>query len=224
MKCVGCGRCELACTEFNDGKAAPTLSRIKVDRNLNFGPEDVFGWRRGTGQLGGRAGRAGPLQAVPAPCTLCRRLSGRCHCGGASGQCAGGRPGKVHGLQDLPEGMPLGDDLLRPGFPQGDQVPPLQRKTEVCGGLPGRVAQLRALARPDEQGTPSYCDHGCHSTERGPWPARNATCPARRRLLGGVSGMFWEAVKGGKGFSVREFGFKWIDLVGMVLLPLVLVS
>src|SRR5271157_6288027 len=35
--CVGCGRCELACTEFNDGKAAPTLSRIKVDRNINFG-------------------------------------------------------------------------------------------------------------------------------------------------------------------------------------------
>ena len=35
--CVGCGRCELACTEFNDGKAAPTLSRIKVDRNVNFG-------------------------------------------------------------------------------------------------------------------------------------------------------------------------------------------
>ena len=26
MKCVGCGRCELACTEFNDGKAAPALS------------------------------------------------------------------------------------------------------------------------------------------------------------------------------------------------------
>jgi len=32
-----------------------------------------------------------------------------------------------------------------------------------------------------------------------------------------------EAVKSGKGFSVRDFGFKWIDLVGMVLLPLVLV-
>lgn len=36
--CVGCGRCELACTEFNDGRAAPTLSRIRVDRNINFGP------------------------------------------------------------------------------------------------------------------------------------------------------------------------------------------
>ena len=31
-KCVGCRRCELACTEFNDGKASPTTSRIKVDR------------------------------------------------------------------------------------------------------------------------------------------------------------------------------------------------
>ena len=38
MKCVGCGRCELACTEFNDGKAAPKMSRIKIDRNLTSGP------------------------------------------------------------------------------------------------------------------------------------------------------------------------------------------
>src|SRR5208283_6014720 len=29
-KCVGCRRCELACTEFNDGKASPTIARIKV--------------------------------------------------------------------------------------------------------------------------------------------------------------------------------------------------
>ena len=31
------------------------------------------------------------------------------------------------------------------------------------------------------------------------------------------------AVKGGRPFSVREFGFKWIDLVGTILLPLALV-
>jgi Fe-S-cluster-containing dehydrogenase component len=37
-RCVGCRRCELACTEFNDGRAQPSLARIKVDRNLNFGP------------------------------------------------------------------------------------------------------------------------------------------------------------------------------------------
>jgi len=51
-KCVGCGRCELACTEFNDGKAAPALSRIKVDRNLNFGPGSVFAARQGQGNWG----------------------------------------------------------------------------------------------------------------------------------------------------------------------------
>lgn len=38
-KCVGCRRCELACTEFNDGKACPTMARIKIGRNLNFGPK-----------------------------------------------------------------------------------------------------------------------------------------------------------------------------------------
>ena len=50
--CVGCGRCELACTEFNDGKAAPTLSRIRVDRNANFGPDALFAWREGEGAWG----------------------------------------------------------------------------------------------------------------------------------------------------------------------------
>ncbi len=50
--CVGCGRCELACTEFNDGKAAPSLSRIKVDRNVNFGPEGRKTRGEGHGNFG----------------------------------------------------------------------------------------------------------------------------------------------------------------------------
>jgi hypothetical protein len=29
-RCVGCQRCELACTEFNDGRAQPSLARIKA--------------------------------------------------------------------------------------------------------------------------------------------------------------------------------------------------
>lgn len=37
-RCVGCGRCELACTEFNEGVAQPSLSRIKIQRNLAYGP------------------------------------------------------------------------------------------------------------------------------------------------------------------------------------------
>jgi Fe-S-cluster-containing dehydrogenase component len=34
-RCVGCKRCELACTEFNDGKAWPAIARIKVTRNIH---------------------------------------------------------------------------------------------------------------------------------------------------------------------------------------------
>ena len=37
-RCVGCRRCELACTEFNEGVSQPAISRIKVARNYNFGP------------------------------------------------------------------------------------------------------------------------------------------------------------------------------------------
>ncbi|NLY56120.1 MAG: 4Fe-4S binding protein [Firmicutes bacterium] len=52
-RCVGCRRCELACTEYNDGKASPTVSRIKVARNLNYGPQGVqFGFQRGEGKYG----------------------------------------------------------------------------------------------------------------------------------------------------------------------------
>lgn len=42
-RCVGCQRCELACTEFNDGRAQPSLARIKIDRAMNFGPEGPTG-------------------------------------------------------------------------------------------------------------------------------------------------------------------------------------
>jgi Fe-S-cluster-containing dehydrogenase component len=51
-KCVGCRRCELACTEFNDGKASPTISRIKMYRNLNFGPKGLCTGQSGLGTWG----------------------------------------------------------------------------------------------------------------------------------------------------------------------------
>ena len=51
-KCVGCRRCELACTEFNDGKACPTMARIKVGRNLNFGPKGLQAGQRAQGTWG----------------------------------------------------------------------------------------------------------------------------------------------------------------------------
>ena len=52
-RCVGCRRCELACSEFNDGVAQPSLARIKVGRNYNYGPRGVqIGFWRGAGRYG----------------------------------------------------------------------------------------------------------------------------------------------------------------------------
>ncbi|MDO5530579.1 4Fe-4S dicluster domain-containing protein [Sutterella sp.] len=39
--CVACHRCELACTEFNEGKADPRLTRIRMTRNTMFGPNGI---------------------------------------------------------------------------------------------------------------------------------------------------------------------------------------
>lgn len=36
-RCVGCQRCELACVEYNDGKAQPSQARLKIARAVNFG-------------------------------------------------------------------------------------------------------------------------------------------------------------------------------------------
>jgi Fe-S-cluster-containing dehydrogenase component len=52
-KCVGCRRCELACTEYNDGKAKPSMARVKVARNMNFGPKGTYTGPSGQGNWGG---------------------------------------------------------------------------------------------------------------------------------------------------------------------------
>jgi Fe-S-cluster-containing dehydrogenase component len=72
-RCVGCRRCELACTEFLDGRAMPALARIKVARNYNFGP---LGQRQGIGRSAGEFGNFRILQDTclqckhPVPCSI----------------------------------------------------------------------------------------------------------------------------------------------------------
>jgi Fe-S-cluster-containing dehydrogenase component len=52
-KCVGCRRCEVACTAFHDNKIQPNISRVKISRNFNFGPEGPrLGMDRGPGLYG----------------------------------------------------------------------------------------------------------------------------------------------------------------------------
>ncbi|MFC1871668.1 4Fe-4S dicluster domain-containing protein [Chloroflexota bacterium] len=52
-RCVGCRRCELACTEFNEGKSQPSIARVNVRRNWGFGPQGPrVGFWRGDGRFG----------------------------------------------------------------------------------------------------------------------------------------------------------------------------
>jgi len=72
-RCVGCRRCEIACTEFKDGKTQPAISRIKVGRNYMFGPKGVQrGMWRGEGRFGNhRSIQDTCLQCPhPVPCLL----------------------------------------------------------------------------------------------------------------------------------------------------------
>ena len=66
-RCVGCLRCELACTEFNDGRAQPSLARIKVGRNINFGPEGPSGGLRMQGAWGSGLFIADTCRQCPHP-------------------------------------------------------------------------------------------------------------------------------------------------------------
>jgi Fe-S-cluster-containing dehydrogenase component len=72
-RCVGCRRCESACIEFNEGFAQPSISRIKVARNYNFGPREV---QKGIGRGEGRQGNHRIIQDTclqcphPVPCQL----------------------------------------------------------------------------------------------------------------------------------------------------------
>ncbi len=111
-KCVGCGRCELACTEFNDGKAAPSLSRIKVDRNLNFGPAGVLAWREGQGNWGNGLVVQDLCKQCPhpVPCANICPEDAIVLAPGARARMVDME--KMYGLQGLLEGLPLGNDFL----------------------------------------------------------------------------------------------------------------
>ncbi len=52
-RCVGCRRCEAACTVRNDGKGSAFISRIKVSRNLQYGKLGVSAaYAKANGQMG----------------------------------------------------------------------------------------------------------------------------------------------------------------------------
>ena len=72
-RCVGCRRCELACTEYNEGKSHPAIARVNVRKNWGFGPRGVqLGYWRGEGRFGNHRVIQDTCRqcAHPVPCQL----------------------------------------------------------------------------------------------------------------------------------------------------------
>jgi Fe-S-cluster-containing dehydrogenase component len=218
--CVGCGRCELACTEFNDGKAAPTLSRIKVDRNMNFGPDALLAWREGRGSWG-----SGLIVQ-----DLCKQCPHPVPCADVCPENAitvapstGARvvdAGKCTGCKVCLKACPwemISFDLdsrkatkchLCSGKPKCVEACPAESLSYVSWhDLTGEISpRLSTAARP--QGDRAGACFECHLPGR--------LKPASPRLASYQSGFRAKKLSSG-----RESAFNWIDRLGSVCLPVV---
>ena len=216
MKCVGCGRCELACTEFNDGKAAPTISRIKVDRNLGFGAKNLFSWRKGQGNWGDGLVIQDLCKQCPHPVPCADICPEDAIIVGASGNARVVDLTRCNGCKECLKACPWEMISFDPDSKKAT-------KCNLCNGKPKCVEACPAESL-------SYVPWR-DLTDKIPPRVAAAALPPKRALscqechLPGVGQgfrMFLEAVKGNKPFSVREFGWKWISLVGTILLPFAL--
>ena len=134
-KCVGCRRCELACTEFNDGKASPTIARIKISRNLNFGPKGSHAGQRGQGTWGNGLVIQDLCKQCPHPVPCANACPNDAIVVKPPTQCPRCGSRQMYWLQNVSEGLSLGNDVLRFGYEQGHQVFPLRWESQMCRGL-----------------------------------------------------------------------------------------
>jgi Fe-S-cluster-containing dehydrogenase component len=156
-RCVGCRRCEMACSLFHDNKASIATSRIKLSRNYNFGPEGPrVGWTHGEGIYGNHRLVADTCLQCPHPVA----------CATACPQQAIGVSSKT-GARVIDTKKCVGCGICTKACPWG--MPTLDKevgkstKCDLCGGNPQCVA---------------ICPSGALSYV--PWADRSSAVPPRQ--------------------------------------------
>ena len=219
LKCVGCGRCELACTEFNDGKAAPKISRIKIDRNLAFGPDGLLPYREGQGNWGDGVVFQDLCKQCPHPVPCANICPENAIVVAPAGKARVVDLEKCTGCKICLKACPWEMISFDPDTRKAT-------KCHLCSGKPKCVDACPAEALsyvPWRDLTHKILPRVATPTRIS--AERSAACqechlPGQQKNVSQGIGMLLGATKGGRPISGREFGFKWIDLIGTILLPL----
>jgi len=221
--CVGCGRCELACTEFNDGKASPTLARIKIDRNLNFGPQGITTWRAGHGNLGDGLIVQDLCKQCPHPVPCANICPENAIILSTANNARIVDPEKCTGCKICLQACPW--EMI--------SYDPDSRKATKCHLCEGKPKCVEACPA----GSLSYVSWYDLTGRTPPRnlntamlpPQRSLSCqechlPGQEQNVREIGAMIRGAFGGGRPVAAGGIGFKWIDMAGALLIPLAIGS
>jgi Fe-S-cluster-containing dehydrogenase component len=217
--CVGCGRCELACTEFNFGKASPSLSRIQVDRNMNYGPQGATAWHEGHGNLGdGLIVQDLCMQCPhPVPCaTICPEnaiIVTPVH------KARSIDPKKCTGCRVCLRACPWEMISYDPDTRKATKCNLCQGKPKCVEACP--AGSLRYVSWRDltEKTPPRNLNTSPLPPQRA-LSCRECHLPGLSMNLRQASAMMLRVLRGERSASSAGIGFSWIDMAGAILVPL----
>ena len=223
LKCVGCGRCELACTEFNDGKAAPKIARIKIDRNLSFGPEVELGWREGRGNWGDGLVVQDLCKQCPHPVPCANVCPENAIVAAPSGKARMVDLEKCTGCKICLKACPWEMISYDPDTRKAT-------KCHLCSGKPKCVEACPAEAISyipwidlTHRVPPRIANPAALSADRSA-ACQECHLPGQKKNVPQGFGILFGQGGAGRTSSARDFGYRWIDVIGTVLLPLGLVA
>jgi Fe-S-cluster-containing dehydrogenase component len=217
-RCVGCGRCELACTEFNDGKAAPSISRIKVDRNMNFGPGGELIMREGKGNWGDGVIVQDLCKQCPHPVPCANICPEDAIVVGPTGNARKVDMQKCTGCKVCLKACPW--EMI-----SFDQETRKATKCDLCNGKPKCVEACPAEAlsyvawRDLTEKIPPRIMTTARMLEERAIACQECHMPGQLKSVRQGWDMLFGAARGGRPGSSGGSGFSLIDLAGSVLLP-----